>query len=284
MLIGTPAGYGQVTLQYMLSLLEVYQKLTEIKRKIFIRDNLRAAKAMGRIDQNNLNMLNQLESQVLFDMEVGLYTLANESLLTRGRNHIAAQAIRGGWDKLIFIDADARFTFDQFVNIVGSVHDLTIGACPLKVFPISLNYMPFKDDPYYLRNDMRSVNSLLALRDGHRSNYIPVQFAGTAFMAISRKLLLAVAEASEEYQYPNPGNGGYLHTEWNMFPTKPMDGKFMSEDWSFCSKARELGYQVMLDSNVIISHVGSWTFGPDQAQVTYKTPLQDSNEKGVFSA
>lgn len=282
-LIGTPAGNGQVSLQYMLSLVDVYQKLTQIKHNLFVRDNLRAAKAMGRCDQNNLNMLQQLDAQFLFNMEIGLYTLSNESLLTRGRNHIAAQAIRGGWDRLIFIDADARWTFDQFLKIVTSMHDLTVGACPLKVFPISLNYMPFKDDPYYLRNDMRSVNSLLALRNGHRSNYIPVQFAGTAFMSISRKLLLDVAASSDEYSYPNPGTG-YLHTEWNMFPTEPFENKFMSEDWSFCRKARDLGYQVMLDSDVIISHVGNWVFAPEQAQITYQTPLQDSNEQGVFTA
>lgn len=282
-LIGTPAGYGNVSLQYMLSLLSVFQEVMAVKKNIFIRDNLRAAKLNGMINEQNLQVLNHLEAQNLFDLEIGLYTLSNESLLTRGRNHIAAVAIRQGWDRLMFIDADARFTYHQFIKVVTSVHDLTVGVCPLKVFPISLNYMPFKDDPYFLKNDMRSVNSLLALRDGHKSNYIPVAFAGTAFMSISRKLLLASAEIAGEYQYPNPSTG-YLHTHWNMFATEPMDGKFMSEDWYFCKKARDLGFQVMIDSDVIISHVGSWVFSPEQAQVTYQTPLLDSNvkESGAF--
>ena len=276
-LIGTPAGGGQVTVQYMLSLLDVFQKVMDIKKQIFIRNNLRIGKQNGLISEPQLNYLNQLEAQGLVDLEIGLYTLAQESLLGRGRNHIAAVAIRQGWDKLFFIDADARFNFDMFYRLALSPHDLTAAACPVKVLPISLNYLPFQDDEHYYKDRIRSVDSLLKMREGHKSNYVPVAYVGTAFMAISRKLLLLAAEDSEEYQYPNPSSG-HLHTHWDMFDTKPMYKKYMSEDWSFCERARRLGFPVMLDTNVIISHVGSIVYTPEMAQITH-VPKQD----GVFS-
>lgn len=276
-LIGTPAGGGQVTVQFMLSLLEVFQKVMEIKHKIFIRDNLRAAKQNGLINEQNVAQLEGLEAQNLLDIEIGLYTLSNESLLSRGRNHIAAVAIRQGWDRLFFIDADAKWTFEQFYKIITAPHDFVAGACPLKVFPISLNYLPFEDDEHYYKDSIRSVDSLLKMREGHGKSCVPIAFIGTAFMCLSRRVLLAMAEATEEYQYPNPSTG-HLHTHWNIFATKPMHGKFMSEDWSACELARSLGFEVMLNTDVIIDHVGNWTYSPSQAQITHKSKGLEGND------
>lgn len=269
-LIGTPAGNGQVSLQYLLSIMGLFQKVMLMKHRVFIRNNLRAAKDEGMIGEPQLEELKRLEQENLFDFEIGLYTLSNESLLTRGRNHIAAVAIRQNWDKLFFIDADAQFTPEQFFSVALSPHDFTAGACPLKCFPISLNYLPFEEDEHYYKESIRSMDSLRKMRDGHKKQYIPIAFVGTAFMALSRKVLLKMAEVAEEYQYPNPSTG-HMHTHWNMFATTPMNGKFMSEDWYACHTARGLGFDVMLDSNVVISHVGNHTFSPDQADIKHKT-------------
>ncbi len=272
-LIGTPAGGGQVTVQYLLSLLEVFQKVTEIKHKIFIRDNLRAALEMGAINEQNLAQLQELNAQNLIDIEIGLYTLANESLLGRGRNHIAAVALRQGWDKLFFIDADAKWSWDQFHSMIMNNHDFVGGACPLKVLPISLNYLPFEDDEHYYKNAIRSVDSLMKMREGHNAQFVSIAFIGTAFMCISRKALLKCAEVAEEYQYPNPSTG-HLHTHWDMFRTRPVHGKFTSEDWGMCDLARSVGFEIMLNTSVIIDHVGSWIYSPSQAHITHVSAPQ----------
>lgn len=280
-LIGTPAGGGQVSVHYLLGLLDVFQKVSLIKHNIFIRNELRKAKLANLINEQNQKTLDQLEGMNLIDFEVGLYTLSNESLLTRGRNHIAAVAIRGGWDKLFFIDADSKFNFEHFSKIVLSPHDFSAGACPLKMLPIHLNYLPFQDDEHFYEDRIRTVDSLLRMKEGHKSNWLSVAFIGTAFMCLSRKVLLALAANSEEYMYPNPANGN-LHTHWNMFATKPMHGKFMSEDWYACEVARSLGFEVMLNADVIISHVGTMVFGPEMAQITHQSspqPLQAQEMK-----
>lgn len=277
-LIGTPAAGGMVSLSYLLSILDVFQNVMAIKKDVFIRDNLRIAKRDGMINEVQTQNLQNLEDRNLLDMDIGLYTLANESLLSRGRNHIAAVAIRQGWDKLFFIDADAKWNFQQFMAVCTAPYDLIAGVCPLKVLPISLNYLPFEDDEHYYRNNIRSMDSLLKMREGHGTPYIPIAFVGTAFMCLSRRTLLHCAEASEEYQYPNPQTG-HLHTHWNMFDTRPMHGKFMSEDWSMCYRARSLGIPAMIHADVVISHVGSMIYAPELAQITH-VPKQE----GVFSS
>lgn len=277
-LIGTPAAGGMVSLAYLLSLMDTFQNVMAIKKNIFIRDNLRAGKAQGLISEQQTQMLDELERQNLIDYEVGLYTLTNESLLSRGRNHIAAVAIRQGWDRLFFIDADAKWTFAQFINVAMAPYDLVAGVCPLKVLPISLNYLPFEDDEHYYRDSIRSMDSLLKMREGHGSAYVPVAFVGTAFMCLSRRVLLRCAEEAEEYSYPNPSTG-HLHTHWNMFDTKPMHGKYMSEDWAMCFRARSLGFPVMINADVVISHVGTMIYAPEMAQIRH-IPKQE----GVFSS
>lgn len=279
-LIGTPCGGGQASTHYMLSMIEVLSNVQKVQHNIFIRDQLRQAQNAGQINEQNLAALNQLEAMNLVDMEIGLYTLANESLLGRGRNHIANVAIRGGWNKLFFIDADARFSVDQFMAVALSPYDFTAGVCPLKILPISLNYLPFEDDEFYHKDNLRSVGSLLAMKAGHKKRHIPIAFVGTAFMCLSRKVLLDLASVSPEYQYPNPQTG-HLQTHWDIFSTGPMFEKYSSEDWSACQKARDLGYDVMIDSDVIISHVGTMLYGAEMANIQVDPVSQTfiSNDK-----
>lgn len=284
-LIGTPMGGGVASAQYILSILDCVNNVHKLAHAIYVRNQLRAARDNNLINEDNLKLLNDLESRNLIEIEIGLYSLSNESLLGRGRNHIAATAIRQGWDKLMFIDADARWTFDQMMNVVLSPHDFVAGVCPLKILPISLNYLPFQDDEFYHREAIRSVDSLKAMKEGHKSNLIPVAYVGTAFMSLSRKVLIDMAAASEEYQYPNPQTG-HLYTHWNIFDTKPMHGKYQSEDWAACEKARSIGYNVYINADVIISHVGTFVYSPDIV-VTNIAPTKqtfDSTDKRELTA
>lgn len=283
-MIGTPCAGGQMDTEYSLSILNLFRVVSDMKHEIFVRDNLRMAAKHGQINEIQLKNLEMLEAKQLISFEIGLYTLANESLVSRGRNHISATAIRQGWDKLFFIDADASFSPEQFFSVACSPYDLCAGACPLKVLPITLNYLPFKKDENYYKGSIRSVDSLLKMREGHGSQHVPIAFIGTAFMCISRRLLLKSAEVADEYQYPNTQTG-HLHTHWNMFNTAPMGGKYMSEDWWFCHQARELGFDVMLDTHVIIAHVGKMTYRPEMAHITHHTgpnPSEPGRVDGVI--
>jgi hypothetical protein len=280
-LIGTPCGNGEASAPYMLSLLGIFQQVMQMKMQIQnMRQQLHwlnVMKERGSLSESEVGDLQKLSQMNVIDFEIGLYTLTQESLLSRGRNHIAAVAIRQGWDKLFFIDADAKFSFQQFASVATSPHDFVAGACPLKCFPISLNYLPFQDDEHYYRNNIRSVDSFLKMKEGHGKKHVPIAFIGTAFMCLSRNSLIKMAEISDEYQYPNPATG-HTHTHWDIFSTRPMDGKYMSEDWSACQKWRDLGGEVLLDTDVIISHVGNHVFGPEQAHITHKSPGIDVNQ------
>jgi hypothetical protein len=233
-LVATPAGGGMVTTQYLASWSATTDAVTQINTE-------------------------QKEKGQPPAFHLGLYTLQNESLLPRGRNHCAQVAIKGDWHKLFFIDADAGWTFDQFAAVCTAPFPIVAGTCPLKTYPISMNYLPFQEDEHFYKDAVRSIESLRAMRKGHNSPYIKVPFVGTAFMCIDVSVFKKLSETTDPYQYPSPTTG-QLETHWDFFCTKPIKKMYMSEDWGFCHLARQAGFEVHIHADVQITHTGSHTF------------------------
>lgn len=231
-LIGTPAGGGLVTIPFMTSFLATVDGIAKVNQQHFPQGG---------------------------GFQIGLYTLTHEALLPRGRNHIAQVSIQAGWDKLFFIDADAGWTFDQFMAVATALGEIVAGTCPLKTYPISLNYLPFQDDEHYYQDAIRSIESMRAMREGHGTPIIKVPFVGTAFMCINTNVFRRLSEVAEPYQYPNPTTG-QNETHWDFFPTAPIKKMYMSEDWGFCDFARKNGIDVYIHADVCITHTGSHTF------------------------
>lgn len=262
-LIGTPAGEGKVTTQFLLSFIET-QNAARNHKDALAKEIIAQNPTINFNEPNNLHGLQlTLGKHCIY---IGLYTLANESLLARGRNHIAAQALYGGWDKLFFIDADEGWSWDDFKALALSPHPLIAGVVPLKVYPkyphnfeTSLNFLPFLEDEKYFDRALRTLSSTIKMAQGHGSNLVKVAFTGTGFLCIDRSVLMKMSETAEAYSYPEPYTGQNT-THWSFFDGGPIDGEFLSEDWKFAARARELGFDVIIDVNVRVSHCGSHVF------------------------
>lgn len=270
MLIATPAAGGMLTTQYFTSMLATQEKAREHKQAVaqkFLRDNPPGPNVPAEV---HAQMLQPIFDQHMREhtIDLGIHTMAGESLLPRGRNHLAQQALTGQWDKLFFIDADAGWTPEDFWRVVSSNKMIVAGTCPLKIFPISLNFLPFKDDEHYFREAIRSPESLANLRAGHGADEIKIPFIGTAFMCINTEVLKRLAEVTPQYQYPNPMTAN-LETHWDFFNCSPVNETYMSEDWGFCDLARRNGFDVYMNSAVCINHTGNWTFKTGQRMEIY---------------
>lgn len=241
-MIATPANNGEVTVQYFTSFMDTYIHC--------LRHNMAYQQQCVQkgvpVDQNQI-------------IEVSVYTLSSESLLPRGRNHCAQVALMNGWDKLFFIDADAGWSAQDFFNIVASPYPIVGGSCPLKTYPISLNFLPFKDDEKFFTAGIRSVESMENFREAHQKAELPVAFLGTAFLCINTKVLQHLSQFAKPYKYPSPQTG-QNQTHWDFFNCAPVEKQYMSEDWGFCNLARAHGYEILLNTNVLITHTGNHTF------------------------
>ena len=72
---------------------------------------------------------------------------------------------------------------------------------------------------------------------------------GTGFLRLSRKAMLALWDASEEYT-----NEGKL-SRW-IFDVCPVNGVLKGEDMIACAKLRELGFKIYLDPTFTPIHIG----------------------------
>ncbi len=268
-LVGTPAGGGIVTTQWLLSFIATYSEAT---KRVYGQNVLAHLEAAFRNAKEPVADLTSFVQKTIAtpklaytpEYDIGLYTLSNESLIGRGRNHLAQICLMQNWDKLIFIDSDQGWTWEQFKAVVDSPSPIIAGISPLKIYPISFNYFPTKEDMFRFHEDgQKSPENFFKMREHYvastGSPEIEVDFMGTGFMCISRAVFLKLAESTPTYMYPNPATG-QQETHWDFFNSSAVGDKFMSEDWGFCHAAREAGFKIKMNSDVVISHTGSHTF------------------------
>lgn len=257
-MVATPAAGAMITLQYFLSFIAT-------------------SDGCSRRRQDGTSPLDKRLKEGKRIIDVGLYTLGNESLISRGRDHCAAMALYQKWDKLFFIDSDMGWTYDQFEKIVDSDKPIIAGVAPLKTLPIAMNYLPKENDEHYYKDRIRSYPSLQAMREGHKTAEINIGYVGTAFMCIDvAGVLLPLTEHAEPFRYPNPQTG-VLMTHWQMFRTQPINKMCQSEDWGFLNFARKHGIEPWINADVTVTHTGSFTF---DARMGAESPQQRTIETG----
>lgn len=262
-LIGMPCAGGMLTSQTCLSLLDTQAQCAAHKAE-FYRELM---KQNPGIDQNNPEHVAALQKTMnQYTLDVSVYQMCGESLIPRARNHCAQVCLTQGYDKLFFIDADQAWSFNDFREIALSPLPIYGGVVPLKTYPnfpmsyeTSLNFLPFLEDEKYFTRALRTLSGAINMANGHGSAIVKVAFTGTAFLAIHRSVFLKLAETAKEYIYPNPVSG-QPETHWSFFDGGPVDSVYYSEDWSLCEKARQAGYDININVNVRIPHIGQHKF------------------------
>lgn len=80
---------------------------------------------------------------------------------------------------------------------------------------------------------------------------VEVVYLSTGFLAFHREVLKKLAST-----LPWVSVGSYSHC-YPFFLPFIYEGEYLSEDWAFCQRARDLGIQVVLDPTIKLAHMGS---------------------------
>lgn len=193
-------------------------------------------------------------------VQIDVMTLTNESLITRGRNEIVATFMGGNWTDLFWVDADIRFDPEHFWKLLDAPYEVC--ATPYAMKGLDWDKMAATGgNAQTLRyaSVMSVVNSLpdAPVVDG----FMQALDAGTGFMRIKRAALERMIAAHPELEYKtekpveNP-------TRWALFDTMIHEGRYLSEDYTFCRRWQDLGGEVWVDvTSASLGHQGSYTFG-----------------------
>jgi len=190
--------------------------------------------------------------------------LVGESLVCRARNRLACDFLASDATHLLFIDSDLIFSPE---------HVDRIAAHAARGVPIVAGLYPKKQ-----RALGWVCNVLEPCPEPDEHDLQPVKYAGTGFLCIARSVFEAMMAAYPEARYDPDDGDAWDRDLWEFFPVGirecPETGRrrLLSEDWWFCQRARDLGYEVMMDTRIVLKHVGQFIYPFDNIE-DFATPL-----------
>lgn len=175
-------------------------------------------------------------------IDCNLLTVEGEAAITRGRSNLAATFLGTDYQTMAFLDADILIEPEDFLKLLRLDRPVRGAAVCLKTkdHSESLNVYSF---------------GKRVKRDKMPAEPFAVDYIGAAVMLIEREVIEKLSEI-ESLKYVDPINGPGTH----IFAEQIVDKALLSEDFSFCHRAREYGFSVWCDPSIKVSHFGpsSW--------------------------
>jgi hypothetical protein len=190
--------------------------------------------------------------------------MGGEALITRGRSRLAAAFLaHREASHILYIDADIGFPPEQVFRLLEADKEVIAAVCPLK-----------KIDWDKVRAAAKAgAPDLQAVGIGYVVRFLPtpdksvdvndglakVAYGGTGFLMIKRDAMQRLVDAHPELRAKMGDMGDGLAAEATMvFDTmiEPETGQYLSEDYAFCRRWRDLGGDIWADFAARLTHVG----------------------------
>jgi len=214
-----------------------------------------------------------------YDIPFTISTLANESLITRGRNTLTSFFMENKEaTHLFFIDADIEFNPEDLLRMVAYDKPVVVGAYPKKAINWTSIINASRNNPEENESTIEGHSSNYVVNfdhltdeNGNRTpqvqivdNLVRLKDAGTGFMCIQREVIQKMFDAHPETKYVNDINVDmkfepYMYALFDGI-IDPESRRYLSEDYTFCRRWQNMGGQIYLDPRTALNHVGHYTF------------------------
>jgi hypothetical protein len=186
--------------------------------------------------------------------------LSNDHLIARARARLAARFLAGEATHLLFVDADIGFSPADAFRLLEAGKDVAAAVYPLKSIDWEKVRAAAKAGAAdlmaaglgYVVRFLPTADNSVEVDDG----FARVAYAGTGFLMIRREALQRVADAHPELtaDLAELGDGRVAMVFDTMI--EPETGHYLSEDYAFCRRWRDLGGEVWADVEARLTHVG----------------------------
>jgi len=204
-------------------------------------------------------------------IDLRLMLLGNDALITRARATLVAKFLDNpDASHLMFIDSDIGFDPEQFARLFRQDKDFTAAMYPIK----EIDWERLAERQ--ARGESASTAGLnfvgtlcqggdLRIEDG----FATARYAGTGFLLVKRRVIEWMARAHPELKFRTihalDQNAPGTDNRYALF--EPMidseTGEYLSEDYAFCRRWRDLGGEIWLDLKSRLTHVGAGDFCGD---------------------
>jgi hypothetical protein len=223
-----------------------------------------------------ISLINTVELLQKHGITYEISLLPGDSLVPRARNALVAKFLTNPKNThLLFIDADIHWNPMEVIKLLGHDKPLVGGLYPKKSWRWDKlkDLEKIKSKATAKHNEGIPESSIIQhnLLD-YDLNYIPgkqvkvsnnlveLRHIATGFMMIQREVLTRMIECiGDEIKYTD--DCGALNSEENPFLYAFFDCQvkrdhYLSEDWLFCDRWRQMGGKVFGDITIALTHLG----------------------------
>lgn len=199
----------------------------------------------------------------------------SESLITRSRNKMVLKFLSDQTlTHLFWIDSDIAFTPQSVCRLLLIDRDVTAGVYPMKNLnwpegglPAGTTRQQFEDRyTEYPFNPIGHGTEPVSSR-ADSDGFVEVAEAPTGFMCIKRDVFRQMMEKYPNLNYvpDGPSNSPQAHLHWLFFDcmVDPESGRYLSEDFAFCRRWRDIGGKIWVDLTCKLMHLGQHNFRGD---------------------
>lgn len=196
-------------------------------------------------EKTTVGLFNLAKAFVRNDIHHGLLTLSNSSLITQARSRVANFFINNTeHEYLFFLDSDIGFDAQDVLKLLSYQVPIVSGAYPMKILPE--RYCVDIVQPEERQGDLVKING-----------------NGMGFVLIHRQVFIDIANhypglkyVPSDYNSETPHTTEELNNSYHFFAEYKSQNGFMSEDKSFFHRAKQVGYDVWLDTTIKLNHTG----------------------------
>jgi hypothetical protein len=207
----------------------------------------------------------QMAPQHGVDINIG--SICGCSVVSRARNLLVKDMLDADADYLMFIDSDINFKPEDIFRLMAWAQDSKKGivAGMPRIREVNKSYVADLD---YDENGDLTMNGMGLVR----AKRVP-----TAFMLIQRSVITDMMAAHPDWTYLDKRCEKEVPA---LFDFKLTEEGYIGEDFLFCDRARELGYEVWIDPTITLGHMGvqeyEGNFGDDILYPMFAPPKKDA--------
>lgn len=171
-----------------------------------------------------------------------------ESEIVRARQNDLVPFMQQNFDYLFSVDDDVELPDHAIWKLLENDKDICAGVYRLK-----------EDEPH---TAVRLPMSGPGWPEVFKEKLVtPAIYVSTGCMMIKRCVVERMIEAHPELKYKRNviGDGA-----WGLYMTMIYQEEYLSEDWAFCQRAKDAGFEVWVDGGVRCNHWGKRKYGFDE--------------------
>jgi len=176
-------------------------------------------------------------------IDINIGSICGCSVVSRARNLLVQDMLESKCDYLMFIDSDINFEPDDIFRLMawGSDPKKGIVAGVPRTRSTTKTYIGTLDKDEDGELTMNGMGLVRAKR------------VATAFMMVRRDVFETLDAAHPEWRYYDERSE---RTVPCMFDFMKTDEGYIGEDYLFCDRAREQGFEVWVDPTIKLGHMG----------------------------